>query len=183
MRLRPWLQDRDHSGEPILAQIHCSIQILNTEHSHNNYATAYPDYLNILKMYVTSTQYTKNLTDVAPCLVCYHSLKIYLTSIICYLCPVISLRVKIYRNLILSYSFWIQGLFPMAMAETCHIVMKIAISLLKIMCYYRRRPFPPRCKDTKNIYFQACLWHKAPLMSAPKFEIHYSMNLGENKQK
>lgn len=46
--------------------MHCSMQILNTEHSHNNYTTACPDYLNILKMYITSTQYTKNLTDVTP---------------------------------------------------------------------------------------------------------------------
>lgn len=33
---------QDRSGEPILAQMHCSVQTLNTKHSHNNYATAHP---------------------------------------------------------------------------------------------------------------------------------------------
>lgn len=57
------------------------------------------------------------------------------------------------------------------------------ISLLKIMCYYWKSFLPPRWKDVKNIYFQACFWHKEPLMSAQQVEIYYSMNLEENKQK
>lgn len=64
---------QDHSGEPILAQMHCSVQIFNTKHSHNNYAADHPHYWNVLKIYITSTQYAKNLTDVAPilCVILY----------------------------------------------------------------------------------------------------------------